>query len=400
MTPLFLGLVALGFASCTVSGCEAGGERPAASGDESGRKVPGSSTGGSTSGGAAMSGADADAPAGADADAASGDGGTGAGDAREEPGSSGADADAVAASSCQGASADVTRCGASGESCCASAEVPGGTYFRTYGAAGGSVSTLADPAAVSGFRLDRYEVTVGRFRAFVNAWNGGAGWHPAAGSGKHTHLNGGRGLLNAGVQPGYEPGWATSDDGNVAPTSANLACDSQLATWTASAGNDEDLPVNCVNWYEAFAFCIWDGGFLPSEAEWEYAAAGGQEQRDYAWGAMDPGTASQYAIYDCDYPAGSDLCTGGAAPVGTATLGAGLWGQLDMAGNVNEWNADSFGAYADACTDCAHLDPAPFRVIRGGYFDNDASYLLAAARSDDPATARSICIGLRCARTP
>jgi len=47
---------------------------------------------------------------------------------------------------------------------------------------------------VGDFKLDKYEVTVGRFRQFVAAWNGGAGYTPPAGSGKHTHLNGGNGL--------------------------------------------------------------------------------------------------------------------------------------------------------------------------------------------------------------
>ena len=284
----------------------------------------------------------------------------------------------------------------------ASPEVQGGTYDRTYTSSGDGPTGGTDPATVSSFRLDQYEVTVGRFRQFVDAWAGGAGYTPPAGSGKHTHLHGGQGLSNSGGDAGavYETGWVASDDHNIAPTDANLACASELATWTTVAGSGESLPINCVNWWESFAFCIWDGGFLPSESEWEYAAAGGSEERGYPWGATDPGTSNQYAIYDCDYPSGSGGCTGGAAPVGTATLGAGLWGQLDLAGNVNEWNADWFASYAAPCTDCADLTAASFRVIRGGYFANDPSYLLAPGRSDDPPTARSVCLGLRCARAP
>ena len=279
-----------------------------------------------------------------------------------------------------------------------SLSVPGGTYARKYAAQDGGVTALAAPATVSSFSLDRDEVTVARFRGLVTAWNGGAGYLPHAGAGKHAHLNGGQGLAN--VSGGYETGWDPSNDAAIAPTSDHLACDAGLATWTPSPGANESRPVNCVNFWEAYAFCVWDGGFLPSEAEWEYAAAGGGEQREYPWGAADPGSANAYAIYGCNYPLGSGSCLGGPAPVGTATLGVGRWGQRNLAGNVNEWTLDSFGGYVTPCTDCANLDPSSPRVVRGGYFDDDARYLLPTSRTDDAPESRSACIGFRCARAP
>jgi|HubBroStandDraft_6_1064221.scaffolds.fasta_scaffold272311_2 sulfatase modifying factor 1 len=66
-------------------------------------------------------------------------------------------------------------CGALGESCCTSPEVTGGTFYRTFTNAGDGGTGEADPTTVSTFRLDRYEVTVGRFRQFVAAWCGGSG---------------------------------------------------------------------------------------------------------------------------------------------------------------------------------------------------------------------------------
>ncbi len=333
--------------------------------------------------------------------------------------------------SCATGGPGMTNCGPGGggtESCCTSLEVTGGTYYRTYDGvasfdafgetpptpnvtADGGPTDESDPATVSSFRLDKYDVTVGRFRQFVTAvlpQDGGVGWLPSPGSGKHSYLNGDLGLVNvvndAGVS--YEPGWVATDDSNIAPTSANLACSTgttNYATWTPSAGPNESLPINCVNWYEAYAFCIWDGGFFPSEAEWEYAAAGGSQQREYPWGSAAPGTANQYAIYGGYYPSGvTGSCTGVAniAPVGTATLGAGLWGQLDLAGDVWEWNLDWYAAYA-ACTDCAAFTAASSRVIRGGAFVyDDASLLLPPYRGSYPPAQRNVNVGFRCSRTP
>ncbi len=330
----------------------------------------------------------------------------------------------------------MTDCAPNSESCCASPLVTGGTYYRLYTNGGCGPTGENFPATVSSFRLDKYDVTVGRFRQFVNAVlpaDGGAGWFPEAGSGKHTHLNGGRGLVNTAVPGTSEPGWVPSDNNNMSPTSSNLTsclvscragdgcmvagpcppgdtCAPQsgyspCTTWTDAPSTRENLPIVCVNWYEAYAFCIWDGGaFLPSEAEWEYAAAGGSQQRGYPWGSMDPGSMNQYAIYSCNFPIPGMSCTGDTsniAPVGTAKLGAGLWGQLDLAGNVSQLIIDGSFGY-DTCTDCAPLDRAD-RGSRGGGFASwpgRSDFLHPDYRSGGFPLERRSDVGLRCARTP
>ncbi len=290
-----------------------------------------------------------------------------------------------------------------------SLEVPSGTYDRTYANDGGGPTGQADPASVSGFRLDRDLVTVGRFRPFMAA--SVAGWSPAAGSGKHAHLNDGQGLANSGG-PGYEPGWDPTDTGELATTAADwmarLSCEPSFQTWTDAEGPHETLPLNCVDWYEAYAFCIWDGGFLPSEAEWEYAAAGGDELREYPWGAGDPnadptadGGSSRYLISDCNYPPGSTACAGNVniAPVGTTTLGAGRWGQLDLAGELAEWTLDWYAPYVDPCVDCVYLTDFSYRVVRGGSFGTNTEDVFPPARDGDLPGSRNAFYGFRCARS-
>jgi formylglycine-generating enzyme required for sulfatase activity len=315
--------------------------------------------------------------------------------------SSSSDSSIPSSKSCAPGGPGMTDCGSGGrtENCCLTLPVTGGTFYRTYQNDGTGPTAKGDPATISSFWLDKYLVTVGRFRQFVAAWNGG--WMPTDGSGKHTHLNGGQGLAN--TAGGYEAGWDATDWNNttdVDPTDANLG--SCISTWTSTAGTDESLPINCVTWYEAYAFCIWDGGFLPSDAEGEYAAAGGREQRQYPWGQTAPGTMNQYAISECNYPTPGGSCSGLAniAPVGSALMGAGRWGQLDLAGDVSEWNLDEYQSpYVDPCTDCANLSPSSYRVIRGGDFFYLTDLQSWARGGPDPSW-RYNTVGLRCARSP
>jgi formylglycine-generating enzyme required for sulfatase activity len=245
------------------------------------------------------------------------------------------------------------------------------------------------------------------------------------GSGKHTHLNGGMGLKNSASPGTYETGW-NSPDWNAYVDIADLPDGGAISwSWTPSPEGNENLPINSLGWYASYAFCIWDGGFLPSEAEWEYAAAGGGEQRKYPWGSTDPGTSNQYAIYGCFYNRlgpvtqcrrAGDCSGGNIAAVGTATLGAGLWGQLDLAGNVYEWTLDTspiyvgpcvYPSYPNPCVDCFNFAPSsiPIWITRGGFACSDGADLLPTHRDGlQASTLRSIAPGdfngFRCARTP
>ncbi len=324
-------------------------------------------------------------------------------------GSSGCGDTGPAPPSCAPGGPGMTNCGACSESCCRSIDVTGGLFDRTYTYAvdgGQAPQDEADPATVSELRVDKYLVTVGRFRQFRAAWAGGVGYAPPAGSGKHAYLNSGQGLAMAGDPGSYEHGWSAGDNGWLDPTDASFASCAH-ATWTPAPAANENLPINCVDWWEAYAFCIWDDAFLPSEAELGYASAGGDEQREFPWGTAAPGTRSEYAIFGfnnsdgCYYPSPGP-CTGVAniAAVGMARAGAGRWGQLDLAGDVGEWALDLFAPYVDPCTDCAQLTSGSLRVIRGGAYDYGVSYLVPSFRDGRYPPGRNGDVGFRCARTP
>jgi sulfatase modifying factor 1 len=277
--------------------------------------------------------------------------------------------------------------------CCASNLVPGGTYYRS--------NDPGAPATVSDFRLDVYEVAVGRFRKFVDAGKGTLASPPTAGEGAHI------GPSIAGS--GWDAAWNTA--GNLPADSAELKaalkCDSSYQTWTDTTASNENRPVNCVSWYDAFAFCIWDGGWLPTEAEWNYAAAGGSEQRFYPWSSPPTATVidGTYASYWVDPTQGccGDGITGCSLQdlvvVGSKAAGNGRWGHADLGGNVFEWVLDYWAnGYDNPCTDCANLSPSIRRMIRGGGFDLGASFVRSATRYDfDPAHGFAD-FGIRCAR--
>lgn len=305
------------------------------------------------------------------------------------------------ASSCDGLPA---TCGPAGTSdCCESPLVTGGTFYRSYDVSGdGMYSSTSYPATVSDFRLDKYEVTVARFRQFVNAGMGTQAAAPTQGAGAHAKIAG--------------SGWDASWNGDlVASTAALVAavkCDATYQTWTDTAGANEALPMNCITWYEAMAFCIWDGGYPPTEAEWNFSASGGDEQRAYPWSNPTNSLAidCSFANYDVNVPSGTycvNGTTGGLNRVGgESPKGDGKWGQSDLVGNVWEWTLDWYAASypSSTCDDCANLDPGsscpicPARSVQGGSFSRNAPALRAAGRGFSVPAERASEFGVRCAR--
>jgi formylglycine-generating enzyme required for sulfatase activity len=287
-------------------------------------------------------------------------------------------------------------CGPNGnDDCCSTATpIPGGTYYRSYDlGSDGMFSDMSYPATVSAFVLDKYEVTVGRFRAFVNAGMGTQVNPPAAGAGSHAQI----------PSSGWDASWDTDLEGDATSLSAALACDSQYGTWTASPGANEALPINCVTWYEAEAFCAWDGAFLPTESEWNYAAAGGSEQRAYAWSSPAGSLTIDCSLanYNPNYPSGP-FCTtqGGAERVGNESpAGDGKWGQADLGGNVDEWVLDWYAQYLVPCNNCADLTAAGNRVVRSSDWINAAPTIRTAFRNYTAPIGRDEKVGFRCART-
>ncbi len=275
------------------------------------------------------------------------------------------------------------NCGPSGnESCCLATSIAGGTYNR--------INDSTFPATVSNYRLDRFEVTVGRFRKFVDAYPNSK---PKVNQGAHPLMLG--------------SGWDTAWDVKLPPTQAELLaaikCSNETA-WTDTAGTNELKPMNCLDWYTSFAFCTWDGGRLPTESEWNHAASGGTDQRAYPW--SDPSSSTTidttFANYNCEGDGVGQCTFGDILPVASKSpLGDGKFGQSDLAGGMWEWAVDRYGALLNPCTDCANLTGSDtYRVVRGGGWIIHELLLLNSARYNQAPTIRLRDVGARCARNP
>lgn len=152
-----------------------------------------------------------------------------------------------------------------------------------------------------------------------------------------------------------------------------------------------DFPAVGVSWFDAHAYCIWDGKRLPSEAEWEHAARG-DDLRQWPWGNK---FLDGYANLR-----GEEDGFAYTAPVGHFEAGRSPFGLYDMAGNVSEWVFDWYDEFFyrnGQVTLPRGPDSGIARVVRGGSWDQSSGDVRTTKRQAIAPYRKEATVGFRCA---
>ena len=273
--------------------------------------------------------------------------------------------------------------------------VPGGEFLMGTDDAEGFPADGEGPVRtvrLDSFRVDAHAVSNDRFAQFVAAtgyvtdaerigWSYVfAGFLPAA-------------LRRTSPRPTRTPWW----------------CGVRGAYWArpegpgSDAAGREDHPVVHVSWNDADAYARWAGKRLPTEAEWEYVARGGLEQRRYPWGdELDPDGDYRCNIWRGSFPTRNTAADGYAGTAPVDAFEPNGFGLYNVAGNVWEWCADWWTADHGGHSASNPVGPASgnAKVIRGGSYLCHASYCnryRVAARTANDLDASAGNAGFRCA---
>jgi formylglycine-generating enzyme required for sulfatase activity len=139
-------------------------------------------------------------------------------------------------------------------------------------------------------------------------------------------------------------------------------------------------PVVHIAYADAEAYAEWAGKSLPTEREWERAARGGLEGREFAWGdSLHPNGQAMANTWQGPFPHHNSLADGWLRTSPVGTYPANAYGLVDMIGNVWEWTSDWYQAGhqrdgQQGCCRSASIDPRsehgtmPRRVVKGGSY--------------------------------
>jgi formylglycine-generating enzyme required for sulfatase activity len=256
--------------------------------------------------------------------------------------------------------------------------VEGGTF--TMGATQEQDSVASDTekpvhqVSLNSFKISKYEITTSQFVVFLNS---------------RKILSTGSSITNDGKFHNF-----------FEAKPKNIYFDADDVCWKPVSGY-ERTPMTNVTWYGASEYCRWAGGELPTEAQWEYAARGGQNSNETVYsGGNQPTVVAWYAA-NTNY---QDSIEYFAQPVGKKTPNE--LGLYDMSGNVWEWCNDWYSTYTattqnnpKGLSDEEAQNQTDAKKVRrgGGWADISTRQLRVSTRGSNTPTAFSGSIGFRMA---
>jgi sulfatase modifying factor 1 len=277
--------------------------------------------------------------------------------------------------------------------------LPGGTFLMGSDHPGGFPGDGEGPVravSLSSFQVDRFPVTNADFAAFVESTGYRTeaeqfGWSFVFWS--HIPVDRFDELVEDTAAPA--PWW----------------CKVPGSFWKQPEGPGSGIheslnhPVVHVSWNDAAAYAAWASKDLPTEAQWEYAARGGLEQKLYPWGdELTPDGQHRCNIWQGRFPEIDSSEDGYAGSCPVDAFQPNGYGIYSVTGNVWEWCADWFHtAFSSGApiTDPSGPLNGSGKVMKGGSFLCHASYCnryrVAARTSNSPDSSASN-IGFRCVR--